>query len=348
MNFDAKTEFPPDAGENGDDEGRRGLWSRGGVILGLLLLAAVILVAGNIGEWRKFGDLVQQAQPIWLLVGLIYQVFTYICAGFVWRTVLNRCDERIPMRSLASLALAKLSIDKIIPAAGVGGGVLLVRGLSRRGAPTPLATAALLLDLLSTYAARAVAVGIAIAVLWVNEGLQPAVITLVLAYSVITFGFASAIIWMTRPGDREAPGWTAKIPGLKKVLRNINDAPAEVMRDRKLFLKAASLQFVIILLDTATLDAMLRAIGNPTRADHVFASFSMALIASTLSLIPGGLGAFEAVSVLMLRLLKIPIEAGLAATLMLRVYTLWLPMIPGFFILHREQAVPDQKDEKKQ
>ena len=30
------------------------------------------------------------------------------------------------------------------------------------------------------------------------------------------------------------------------------------------------------------------------------------------------------------------VAAGLAATLMLRAFILWLPMIPGFFVLRRE------------
>jgi uncharacterized membrane protein YbhN (UPF0104 family) len=66
-----------------------------------------------------------------------------------------------------------------------------------------------------------------------------------------------------------------------------------------------------------------------------------------LSLIPGGLGAFEGVSILMLGLLRVPISAGLAATLMLRAFILWLPMIPGFFILHRETNKILNKDKKK-
>src|SRR5262249_14474423 len=96
------------------------------------------------------------------------------------------------------------------------------------------------------------------------------------------------------------------------------------------------LQVLIIVLDAATLDAMLRSIGHSAPFDKTFASFSMANVASMLSLIPGGLGAFEGVSILMLSLLRIPVRAGLAATLMLRAFILWLPMIPGFYILRRE------------
>jgi glycosyltransferase 2 family protein len=120
------------------------------------------------------------------------------------------------------------------------------------------------------------------------------------------------------------------------VLARIVEAPAEITRNRRLFLQTTILQLAIFALDAATLDAMLRAIGHPTRPDAVFAGFSMAVVAATVSLIPGGLGAFEGTSVLMLRFLNIPIEAALAATLLLRGFTLWLPMAPGLLISRRE------------
>lgn len=311
-------------------------WARGGVVVGFLLLAAVILVVANASQGRKFAELVQRSEPSWLLLALVYQIATYFFAGGVWHIILIRFGVKIPMRTLAVLGLAKLSIDKIIPAAGIGGGVLLVRGLEKRGAPAPVATAALLMELLSIYAARAISIGIALVILWANYGLQAAVLALVTAFAVITLAISLGILWLTRPDVRDLPGWAKRIPGVRSVLRYIVNTPPEVLRDRTLFWKAVLLQLAVILLDAATLDAMLRAIGQPTRVDFVFASFAISAAISTLSLIPGGLGAFEAMSVLMLRLLRIPLETGLAATLMLRVYTLWLPMIPGFFILRRE------------
>jgi uncharacterized protein (TIRG00374 family) len=307
-----------------------------GAVVGLLLLAAVILVVAKAGEGRKFVELVQRAEPAWLLLAVAYQVATYIVAGGVWHIVLIRFGVKIPMRALAALGLAKLSIDKIIPAAGIGGGVLLVRGLEKRGAPAPVATAALLMELLSTYAARGISIGIALIILWFNFGFQAALVTLVTAFAVITLAISLGILWLTRPDVTDLPAWAKRIPGFRSVLRYIVNTPPEVLRNRTLFWKAVLLQFAVILLDAATLDAMLRAIGQPTRLDFVFAGFAISAAISTLSLIPGGLGAFEAMSVLMLRLLRVPLEAGLAATLMLRAYTLWLPMIPGFFILRSE------------
>jgi uncharacterized membrane protein YbhN (UPF0104 family) len=49
-----------------------------------------------------------------------------------------------------------------------------------------------------------------------------------------------------------------------------------------------------------------------------------------------GLGTFEATCVAMLRTLGVPLEAALMATLLLRGFTLWLPMLPGLLLARRE------------
>jgi uncharacterized protein (TIRG00374 family) len=307
------------------------------VLFGLLLLTAVILVVKNLGEERKFVGLVSNARPLWLLAGFAYQVITYVCAAGVWWIVLNNSGVRISLRSLAPLGLAKLFIDQVIPTAGVGGSVLVVRGLVRRGAPNGLATAALLIDLLSFYAAHTIAVVAAILILWAHQELHPVVLALATMFSLVAVAIPLLILWLTRPGERISPNWLRRIPGVGRVLDQIIEAPAEITRNRRLLFHTTILQLAIFTLDAATLDAMLRAIGHPTRPDAVFAGFSMAVVAATVSLIPGGLGAFEGSSVLMLRFLNIPIEAGLAATLLLRGFTLWLPMGPGLIISRREQ-----------
>ena len=64
----------------------------------------------------------------------------------------------------------------------------------------------------------------------------------------------------------------------------------------------------------------------------------MASIAAILGPIPLGLGTFEAACVGMLSLLGIAIESALAAMLLLRRLTFWLPMVPGLWLARREIA----------
>jgi uncharacterized membrane protein YbhN (UPF0104 family) len=59
----------------------------------------------------------------------------------------------------------------------------------------------------------------------------------------------------------------------------------------------------------------------------------MASIVVTIGPIPLGLGSFEATSTATLRLLGVPFEAAFAATMLLRLLTLWLPLAPGMILM---------------
>jgi uncharacterized protein (TIRG00374 family) len=117
-------------------------------------------------------------------------------------------------------------------------------------------------------------------------------------------------------------------------------APADVLRDRWLLLQTSVLQFAIVVLDAATLDVMLRAIGHVLSPAAVFASFTMSTLITILGVIPGGLGLFEGGAVAMLRWFDVSVEAGLAAVLLLRAWTFWLPMAPGMWIARHEAREP--------
>jgi uncharacterized membrane protein YbhN (UPF0104 family) len=58
-----------------------------------------------------------------------------------------------------------------------------------------------------------------------------------------------------------------------------------------------------------------------------------ASMVATLGPVPLGLGSFEAGSTASLVLLGVPLEAALAATLLLRGFTLWLPLSIGLALM---------------
>jgi len=72
----------------------------------------------------------------------------------------------------------------------------------------------------------------------------------------------------------------------------------------------------------------------------VFVSFVFASVVATLALVPGGIGTFEGSSVVMLHAHGVELEAALAATLLLRGFTFWLPMLPGLVLARRELRAP--------
>jgi Mg2+-importing ATPase len=52
--------------------------------------------------------------------------------------------------------------------------------------------------------------------------------------------------------------------------------------------------------------------------------------------VPAGLGAFEAASIFTLHAAGIEVPVALAATLLFRGFTFWLPMLPGLWLARQE------------
>jgi uncharacterized protein (TIRG00374 family) len=92
----------------------------------------------------------------------------------------------------------------------------------------------------------------------------------------------------------------------------------------------------IWMLDAATLWVLLLALGVHAPISTIFACSIISSVAANIILIPGGLGIFEGSSIALLSLFGIPLEQAIAASVLVRGFTYWLPMIPGFLITRRE------------
>ena len=313
-------------------------WVRVAWLPGALLLAALLAVSLRYGESARFAELLQRAEPAWLLVGVILQLGTYFCTAVILRLGLSRSGTKVRMRSLVPLGPMKLFIDQVVPTGGIAGTVLIIRALERRKVPVRVSTAAVVVSLLGFYLAYALSVLLCIGILWVRSHLKPVILSAVTVVSLITAVIPVTLLWLTRGGARGVPHWIRRFPGLKPVLEAIESAPKETLHDRRLLLRASALQFAIVVLDAATLRAMLLAIGVTIPPEVAFVSFTLASIAATVTLLPGGVGPFEAGSVGTLRLFGVRLEAAVAATLLLRGLTLWLPLIPGLWLARREMV----------
>jgi Mg2+-importing ATPase len=91
-------------------------------------------------------------------------------------------------------------------------------------------------------------------------------------------------------------------------------------------------QVVIFLLDGATMWVLILALGEHASMKGVYASFMLSSLLRTMGVVPGGLGTFEATSVLTLKMIGVAIPVALSATLLFRGLTFWLPMLPGLWL----------------
>jgi uncharacterized protein (TIRG00374 family) len=308
----------------------------GAWITGLLLLLVLVLLVRHTAEERRFGELVLHVQPVWLAAVLLLQATTYVCAAAVWQRALRHADVRVRLLRLVPLGLAKLFTDQTVPSAGMSGTLLVVRALVRRGVPRGLAVGAMLAGLVAFYVAYAVAVAASLAVLWSRGEITPALLAVTTVFSLVAASVPLAILWLNRRARERAPRWLRSLRGGRELLAALAEVPAGRVTSPRLVTETAALQFAIFLLDAATLALVLRAVGSPETFPVVFASFVVASAVSTLAWVPGGLGTFEGTCIAMLHVHGVPLETALAATLLLRGFTFWLPMLPGLALARHE------------
>jgi uncharacterized protein (TIRG00374 family) len=306
-------------------------------LFGLAILAAVAMFATHRSETREFVRLVSHAKPAWLLLGLLLQLGTYVAAALILQRIIVRAGIVRPLWSYVGLALAKLFMDQMVPSGGMSGTLLIVRALDRRGIPRGTSMAAIVVDLVSFYAAYVAALIVALVVIGIRGDLTLLILLPAAIFVPVAAGIPLALILMSR--GRKLPRWIRRLPVVGSGLRALTEATPDLAHDTPLIARCMGLQIVIFLLDAGTLWIMLRALGLSVHPAHVFASFMLSTLARTLGIVPGGLGVFEAASVATLKLVGVPVAAGLAATLLFRSFSYWLPMVPGIALARRETRV---------
>ncbi len=304
-------------------------------LLALLLIAALVVAALHFGDFKKFAQLVSRAEPLWLVGALLLQLATYASLAGEWFLVLRAGKSKRPMRELLPLTIGKLLADQVVPTAGVSGDVFLVDRLVASGVRRELAVAAVILAVIGYYLSYAVAALAAVVLMWLRDGVPMIVLGLVGLLLAVAAAIPGAALWLQRNSRTKMPDWAKRFESIRELLELISAAPSKLVRNPGLIAQLTALNGAVFVIDALTLQLCLLALGVHAPFTAAFVPFMMASIVVTLGPIPLGLGSFEAVSVGMLRLMGIPFEAALSATLLLRGFTLWLPLVAGLFTTRR-------------
>lgn len=320
-----------DGKEKDDKPSPWGGWR--GWFFALTMIAALIAAALHFGEIKQFAILLTRVRPLWLAAAVAAQLSTYVSVSLGWSQVLSAAGTKLPLGKLVRVAVTKLFADQALPTAGMGGNVLLVDQLHQRGASQGSAVAALLMSMIGFYAAFALFAIVTLVLLWFVNKATPLTAGLVTLFLVVATTIPSLALWLRSRGRHHLPRLIEKIGPIRSLLETVAQAPAELLKNRALLLKVTIFNALIFLADAATLFACLRALGVPSSFGTAFIALIMAQMVVTLGPIPMGLGSFEATAIGTLRLLKVPFEAAFAATMLLRVLILWLPLLPGMWLM---------------
>jgi len=304
--------------------------------LAVLLIAGIVIAVLHWGDVKRFGKLLTEAKPLWLIAAAALQLGTYFGLAAQWWLVLRRGRTPEEGTDLFRLTLAKHFADQVVPTAGMSGNVLLVDRLVSFGVPRENAIAALLLQIIAYYFSYALGALWVLVVLWWKSRMSLLLSAAVFVFLMVAAGIPALTLWLHKRGREKLPRLLANWSKTKSFFEIVGEAPARLVRNPQLIASLTALNLAVFVADAATMQACIHALGVHAPLSAGYVAFMMASIAVILGPIPMGLGSFEAVSIAMLRLFGVPFEAAVSATLLFRGFTLWLPLLPGGILLRRE------------
>jgi uncharacterized membrane protein YbhN (UPF0104 family) len=300
-------------------------------VLTLVALGAALWVLlPQIARQSELWPQIVKANPGWVAAALVAAALTYVAAAV---SMVGAAPGRVPFGPAVAAQVASSFTNRITPAS-VGSLALNTRFLARTGTGTAAAATAVGLSTSAGFVAHGVITVFAVA--WAGSaGLGdltlPEPRTLLLTGGVIGVLVA---LGLAVPASRRF-----LVDRLRGPLRQSFDAVREVAHSpRRLAMLFGGSAFVT-LANLAALSLSLQALGASVALSTVAVVYLAGAAIGSAAPTPGGLGALEAALVAGLVAASVDQGAALAAVLVFRLVTFWLPILPGwgaFVLLQRK------------
>lgn len=278
----------------------------------------------QLGELGEIAALWRSVHSVWLLAGLVASAATYALSAI---TLVGAVTGSINFWRTFAATLAASFGNRFSPR-GVGGVVILERylertGLNRRRALTAVAV--------KTAADVIIHTGALIVTLWAIEFDEVAILQDIQPWQIV-IGVGVVILllvfFLRSPARvRDALRTT------KASLRDLRAVFRKPTKAAQLFGGTLAMTFAYI----ATLLISLLAVGVQIPIPQVAAVYFVGELIGSASPTPGGLGVLEGTYIAALTALGVSPSQAVAAVLLYRLLTFWLPILPGFLAFRHLQ-----------
>jgi putative membrane protein len=288
-----------------------------GGLLGLALLIALVVRA-------DFAAMLQTLQAGgWRLLWLApYRTLFFLLYAIGWRALLSPSDpnRRAGLPYLVWVSTVREAIDRLLPVASVGGGIVGVRLLRWRDLPTAPVAATVIVEILLTLVAAYLFTALGLLLLIPIGASGHEYRHMVLAFT-LSLPVPAAMVLLLRYGSVFARlhGWLRALVGQSATSDGAAQLDYELracLRRGWSLLLAGSLQFAAFVSASFEIWFALRLFGHPVgaRAALILESMTQAL-RHLAFFIPGGIGVQEAALVLFGGALGISGELALAVSM---------------------------------
>lgn len=283
-------------------------------LLGLALLTGLVIhadVPAMLHSWRRAG-----ATLFWLAP---YRMVIFVLYAIGWRAMLRPFDARgrAGFGYVLGVTMVREAVDRLLPVASVGGGVIGVRLIRRRGLTTTQASATVIVEILLTMFALYVFGALATLILLGVDNVESH--RQVLAVLLISLPFPVVALLLLRYGSV-----FQRLQRLLSSMVGLTGSETAISLDTDLrsclahvptLLMAGTLQFVGLVSASFEIWWALRLFGHPvSAAASVMLEGLIQAVRHIAFIVPAGLGVQEAALVLFGHALGISAELALAVS----------------------------------
>ncbi len=312
---------------------------RNSVISLVIFFALVAALLLSVPDLRAAAERIADADPAWIVSGVVLEVLS--CAGYV--VLFGLVFGMLSRQLVSRLSLSELAVNSVVSVSGLAGIALGAWVLRSKGISVQRIARRSVLIFVLTSAVNVGAVVLIGVPMWLGllPGSRRAELTLLPAAVALALiaGTLALAAWAHRAAARSRPHGARVTVALRALGDGVTDA-VQLIREADWRLLGAVAYW---LFDNLVLYACLAAFGDPPSVWVVAMAYLVGMLANSLP-VPGGFLAVEGGLVGMLLLFGVrPASEVLAAVLIYRAISLWIPAVIGtlaFISLRREIGKP--------
>jgi uncharacterized membrane protein YbhN (UPF0104 family) len=294
------------------------------VVMAAVALWTLIPQVVGIGSvWQQLSH----ANWWWALAGLALSATTYVGAAVALDGSLS---QRLPLAPNIGVQMATSFVGVAAPGGGLA---ITARFLQKRGVDTPTAVSAIGVDSVAGFIVHVV-----LTVLFVSlagtSGLRTFDLPSFGTFALVAGGvLVVAMISLALPWSRSLLS-NRVLPATRRSLANVGDIARQPTKMLELFGGSVTITMGYIL----ALEVAVSAFGSGPAFTSVALVYLVGSAVSSVAPTPGGLGAVEATLIAGLTSAGMPSTTAVAAVILFRLATFWIPLLPGwgaFVVLQR-------------
>ncbi len=326
--------------------GRRWLWL-------LLIVGATILVASRFTNARYFLSVLSQGRWPWLVAAILGHLVYFTFYALLYRFAFDAVEVKSRMRELVPVLFASIFINAIAPTGGAGAAAVFVDDAIQRGQSGARAAVGTVVVLLADLFMALPFIIASLVFLGLQHKLQGYTLGGSVAFFVFSLILVIALVlaaWKPRLLRRIFTWLEAIANYIGRWFRRdrllserwaennawqFTEGSRAILHHPRPVVFATLLVLGLHLLNLVSLYWICRGFNQHPSWGAVTAAFGMSFVYFVISVIPQAVGVVEGVMSLIFTTEGISGSAAITISLAYRGLNFWLPLIAGFFFLHR-------------